>query len=132
MSIPWLMPEMLLKGWERVLENGGCAGVDGVTVERFARNLDAELDALRSRVEAGEYRTLPLLPITVQKKPGSNATRTLLVPTVRDRVLQTAVGHYLGRAFEDEFLECSFAYRPHRSVNSAIARIRYLHDHGFT
>lgn len=131
MSVPWLTPELLLKGWERVHDNSGCAGVDGVTVGRFARNLDAELHALRSRVEAGEYRALPLLPITVRKKPDSTATRTLLVPAVRDRVLQTAVGRHLGRAFEDEFLDCSFAYRPHRSVNSAIARIRYLHDHGF-
>ncbi|HSY49716.1 MAG TPA: CRISPR-associated endonuclease Cas1, partial [Thermoanaerobaculia bacterium] len=131
MSIEWLTAEGLLKGWERVFENHGCAGVDGVTVQRFAGNLDAELDALRSRVEVGEYRALPLLPIVVQKKPHSAATRTLLVPAVRDRVLQTAVGRHLGRAFEDEFLDCSFAFRPHRSVNSAIARIRFLHDHGF-
>jgi CRISP-associated protein Cas1 len=131
MSMQWLTPEGLLKGWERVFENHGCAGVDGVTVERFARGVDRELDALRSRVERGEYRALPLLPILVQKKPDSPATRTLLVPAVRDRVLQTAVGHHLGRAFEDEFLDCSFAFRPHRSVNSAIARIRFLHDHGF-
>src|ERR1700686_3290837 len=131
MSIQWLTPEGLLKGWERVLENHGCAGVDGVTVERFAGRVDVELDALLSRVERGEYRALPLLPIVVQKKPSSAATRTLLVPAVRDRVLQTAVGRHLGRAFEDEFLDCSFAFRPHRSVNSAIARIRFLHDHGF-
>jgi CRISPR-associated protein Cas1 len=131
MTVPWLTPDMLLRAWERVRENGGCAGVDGVTVERFARNIDTELGALPSCVERGEYRALPLLPITVRKKPDSTATRTLLVPAVGDRVLQTAVGRYLGRAFEDEFLDCSFAYRPHRSVNSAIARIRYLHDHGF-
>lgn len=131
MSFQWLTPEVLLKGWERVQENGGCAGVDGVTVERFSRDLHGQLEVLRSRVESGNYRALPLLPITVQKKPGSMATRTLLVPAVRDRVLQTAVGRHLGRAFEDEFLDCSFAFRPHRSVNSAIARIRYLHDHGY-
>jgi CRISPR-associated protein Cas1 len=131
MSIQWLTPEGLLKGWERVFENHGCAGVDGVTVERFASRVDAELETLLSRVERGEYRALPLLPIVVQKKPNSPATRTLLVPAVRDRVLQTAVGRHLGRAFEDEFLDCSFAFRPHRSVNSAIARIRFLHDHGF-
>jgi CRISPR-associated protein Cas1 len=131
MTFPWLSPDALLKGWEHVHENHGCAGVDGITVDRFSRNLDEELDSLRARVEAAEYRSLPLLPITIQKKPGSSATRTLLVPAVRDRVLQTTVGRYLGRAFEDEFLDCSFAYRPHRSVNSAIARIRYLHDHGY-
>lgn len=54
-----------------------------------------------------------------------------MVPAVRDRVLQTAIGLHLGTVFEDEFLDCSFAYRPHRSVNSAIARIRFLHAHGY-
>lgn len=131
MSVPWLMPETLFKAWEHVRENAGCAGVDGVTVGHFAIRLDEELETLRLQVQTDRYRALPLLPITVQKKPSSRATRTLLVPTVRDRVLQTAVGRHLGRTFEDEFLDCSFAYRPHRSVNSAIARIRFLHDHGF-
>jgi len=129
MTIPWLTHAALLHAWEHVRENHGCAGADGVTIERFATRLDSELDDLRSRVEAGEYRPFPLLPIVVEKKPHSSATRTLLVPTVRDRVLQTAAGRHLGQAFEDEFLDCSFAYRPHRSVNSAIARIRFLHDH---
>ncbi len=112
-------------------DNGGCAGADGVTIEHFAAGLDGELSCLLSQVDTGDYRSLPLLPIEVEKKPRSNETRTLMVPTVRDRVLQTCVGRQLGTAFEDEFLECSFAYRPHRSVNSAIARIRYLRDHGY-
>ncbi len=131
MSIPSLTPAALLHAWEHVRENHGCAGVDGVTIERFADSIDAELNAVRSRVLSGHYRPLPLLPITVQKKPNSSATRTLLVPTVRDRVLQTAVGRQLGQTFEDEFLDSSFAYRPHRSVQSAVARIRYLHGHGY-
>ncbi len=131
MSLVWLTSDSLLRAWQHVEENAGCAGADGVTVDRFARDIDAELAALLHSVESGEYRSLPLLPITVQKKPDSPATRVLMVPAVRDRVLQTAVGRQLGHAFEDEFLECSFAYRPKRSVNSAIARIRYLHDHGF-
>ncbi len=131
MSLDWLTPEALDRAWEHVRENGGCAGADGVTIDHFARDLDAELGALQHAVEADEYASLPLLPITVQKKPDSDATRTLMVPAVRDRVLQTVVGRHLGHAFEDEFLECSFAYRPKRSVNSAIGRIRYLHDHGY-
>src|SRR5664279_5086108 len=123
MPTPWLSPDSLLRAWEHVRENGGCAGVDGVTVDRFARDVDSELQSLREQVEHGHYRALPLLPITVQKKPNSMATRTLLVPAVRDRILQTSAGRHLGRAFEDEFLDCSFAFRPHRSVNSAVARI---------
>lgn len=128
---PWLSPEALLRAWHRVNENHGCAGVDGVTVDRFAANVDGELDALRAAVQGLTYRALPLLPITIPKRPGSMQTRTLRVPALRDRVLQTAVAHHLGQTLEDEFLDCSFAYRPHRSVNSAVARIRYLHDHGY-
>jgi CRISPR-associated protein Cas1 len=130
-QFPWLTPDSLIRAWEHVLENAGCAGADGVTVDQFSRTAEAGIAALIHEVETDTYRSLPLLPITVQKKPNSNATRTLMVPSVRDRVLQTAVGRHLGRAFEDEFLECSFAYRPKRSVNSAIARIRFLHRHGY-
>jgi retron-type reverse transcriptase len=131
-KFPWLTSDSLLSAWEHVLENAGCAGADGVTVNQFFRSVEAEIAALLREVETDEYRPLPLLPITVQKKPNSTATRTLMVPAVRDRVLQTAVGRQLGHAFEDEFLECSFAYRPKRSVNSAIARIRFLHNHGYS
>jgi len=130
-KFPWLTLSSLSSAWEHVLENEGCAGADGITVSQFAHTVDEEISALLNSVEADEYLSLPLLPITVQKKQNSSATRTLMVPAVRDRVLQTAVGRQLGHAFEDEFLECSFAYRPKRSVNSAIARIRYLHDHGY-
>ena len=58
-------------------------------------------------------------------------TRTLLVPAVRDPVLQTAAARQLSKSFEEEFLECSFAYRPGRGVDRAIARIRELQSQGF-
>lgn len=131
MSLAWLEPEVLSRAWRRVSENDGCAGADGVTVQQFASRLDDAWTDLRQCVEHGRYRALPLLPITVRKHAGSTETRTLMVPSVRDRVLQTVVGFQLGTVFEDEFLDCSFAYRHHRSVNSAIARIRYLHEHGY-
>jgi len=128
---PWLEPEALTRAWNRVRENDGCAGADGVTIQRFALQLDAAWDELKQSVEGGQYRALPLLPIVISKHSGSSETRTLMVPAVRDRVLQTSIGFHLGTVFEDEFLDCSFAYRPHRSVNSAIARIRFLHAHGY-
>jgi CRISPR-associated protein Cas1 len=128
---PWLEPEALTRAWNRVRENDGCAGADGVTVQHFALQLDSEWAGLKQCVEHGQNRALPLLPIVITKRPGSTETRTLMVPSVRDRVLQTSIGFHLGTVFEDEFLDCSFAYRPHRSVNSAIARIRFLHAHGY-
>ena len=130
MQCPFTLSD-LLAAWERVLENEGCAGADGVTLERFAHDPEARLGKLLDLVAAGEYRPFPLLTIVVEKKPGSGQTRTLLVPAVRDRVLQTAAARALSRSFEEEFLECSFGYRPGRSVDRAIARIRELHFQGF-
>ena len=115
----------------RVLENQGCAGVDGVTLHQFSAEAALGLAILRREHSAGDYRPLPLLRIVVEKKPGSKATRTLLVPCVRDRILQTAYATALSRAFEEEFLEVSYAYRPGRGVDRAIARIRQLRDEGY-
>ncbi len=64
-------------------------------------------------------------------REGAVGTRTLLVPTVRDRVLQTAVARHLSRSFEEEFLECSYGYRPGRSVDRAITRIRKCREMGY-
>ena len=115
----------------RVLENQGCAGVDGVNLHQFSEDAALRLALLRREHNGGEYRALPLLRIVVEKKPGSTATRTLLVPCVRDRILQTAYATQLSRAFEEEFLDVSYAYRPGRGVDRAIARIRQLRDEGY-
>ena len=123
--------EQLWDAWERVRENEGCAGCDGVTVAHFAQRAHRALPRLYERVNEGVYRPFPLLKIVVEKHPGSAATRTLLVPTVADRVLQTAVARHLSRSFEEEFLECSYGYRPGRSVDRAIARIRKCRELGY-
>src|SRR5947209_1729312 len=130
MSLPFT-DEQLWEAWERVRENAGCAGSDGVTVPQFAQRAHRLLPRLTERVADGTYRAFPLLKIVVEKKPGGAATRTLLVPTVADRVLQTAIARHLSRSFEEEFLECSYGYRPGRSVDRAIARIRKCRDLGF-
>jgi len=77
---PWLEPEALNRAWNRVRENDGCAGADGVTIQRFSCLLDAEWEELKQSVEHGQYRALPLLPIVITKHPGSTETRTLMFP----------------------------------------------------
>src|ERR1039457_4176074 len=130
MSLPFT-GEQLWEAWERVRENDGCAGSDGVTVAQFASRTERLLPRLMERAAEGSYRPFPLLKIVVEKHPGSADTRTLLVPTVADRVLQTAAARHLSRSFEEEFLECSYGYRPGRSVDRAIARIRKCRDLGY-
>ncbi|HET8546500.1 MAG TPA: CRISPR-associated endonuclease Cas1 [Bryobacteraceae bacterium] len=117
--------------FERVRENEGCAGVDGVTVQKFAVNFEKRIERLRQAVMERTYRPLPLLEIVVRKAPDSEKTRRLLVPPVVDRILQTAAARQLSHSFEEEFLDSSFAYRPGRGVDSAVARVLQLRDRGY-
>jgi retron-type reverse transcriptase len=123
--------EELAEAWERVRDNHGCAGVDGITVDDFDKGEEGRLAELGKRVREGTYRPLPLMKIVVEKKPGSAKMRRLLVPCVGDRILQTAAARRLSRSFEEEFLESSYAYRPGRGVDRAIARVVQWRDRGF-
>ncbi len=122
----------LRRAFLRVKENHGCAGVDEVTLEAFERDLDGQIECLRARVEDGSYFAWPLRRIEVEKHPGSEERRTLLVPAVADRVLQTAVAAYMEPFLEAEFDECSFAYRRGRSVRMAVERVYGLYHQGYT
>jgi group II intron reverse transcriptase/maturase len=119
----------LHEAWQRVWENRGCAGSDGETLEEFAGDLPNNLTRLRTGVIEGTYRPRPLLRVIAQS-PGKKP-RSLSIPTVRDRVLQTAVALVLTPLFEAEFEDCSFAYRKGRSVDLAVRRIMRYRDEGF-
>ena len=122
----------LHSAWERVHENAGCAGVDGVTVEGYEKQAATGLPELLQQAQRGEYRALPLRKLIIEKHPpGSGKQRVLLVPAVRDRILQTATARRLSRSWEEEFLEASYAYRRGRGVDRAVARILQLRDRGF-
>ncbi len=117
--------------WQHVLENHGCAGADGMTIADFSRRSEALLPCLRHALSDGLYRPMPLLQIKVAKRGHEMQTRTLLVPTIRDRVAQTAAARRILPELEDHFLDASFAYRPRRGVDEAIARVCQLRDRGF-
>lgn len=131
-----LSHSQLAAAWERVAANGGAPGVDGVTVEAFARQRAIHLRALPRAVLGGRYRASPLRECLIPKaspEPGLSAPamRRLAIPTVADRVLQTAVAMALTPALEREFADTSFAYRKGRSVQQATARVGQLRDQGF-
>lgn len=119
----------LHQAWSKVYENQGCAGVDHQTLENFAEHLHRHLETLRNEVLYQTYRPLPLLRVDIEKPSGGK--RPLSIPTVRDRVLQTAVTLVIEPLFEAEFEECSFAYRKGRSVEQAINRIQLLQRQGY-
>lgn len=119
----------LLSAWVRVEESDGCAGIDGVTLERFADNLDAELQLLSRELADGTYRPLPVAQFFVPKRSGGQ--RRLCVLAVRDRVAQHAVIGVILPRLEAEFEDISFAYRRGRSVKQALAEVERLRQAGY-
>jgi group II intron reverse transcriptase/maturase len=129
---PWLDLPSLRRAFARVQENHGCAGADGVSLPAFHATRDDSLATLRAAVENESYYAWPLRRVLIEKHPGSPETRTLLVPTIADRVLQTATAAYLEPYLEKEFDDCSFAYRRGRSVRMAVDRVYTLYQQGYT
>jgi RNA-directed DNA polymerase len=119
----------LYEAFERVRENAGCCGADGVTVGQFAACLETEIDHLQDRVLRRCYHPFPLLRLEIPKR--RTGLRSLSIPTVRDRVLQSAVYLVTRGLFEAEFEECSYAYREGRSVKDAVHRVDELRRQGF-
>ena len=120
---------LLSSAFHSVKENHGCAGVDGVTIERFEENLDLNLAKLQDELERQNYFPLPLMKILVEKKNGE--PRALCIPAVRDRVVETAALQMIEPVLEKEFEECSFAYRKGRSVKQAVYKIKDCYDKGY-
>ncbi|MBI3903844.1 MAG: hypothetical protein HY306_13030 [Nitrosomonadales bacterium] len=125
-----LTDDALTHAWSRVKENGGGPGVDGVSIERFGDDLLTRLFKLRSQVKNATYVPAPLLRIELPRQ--GRAPRLLAVPTVRDRVLQTAIAQTINPILDPTFEEQSFAYRPGRSVRDAIATVIAAREDGFS
>ncbi len=119
----------LFSAWAKVKDNHGCAGQDGISIPDFEKKLLVNIATLRDEVRHGFYKPLPLLRIEIPKNSGG--TRPLSIPSVRDRLLQTAVALSITPLFEAEFEECSFAYRAGRSVKQAVQRVEQLRDAGY-
>jgi len=121
----------LRRAFERVKANDGAAGVDQVTVEEFERHLETNLEKLAQALAEGSYR-----PQAVRRhwitKLGSKEQRPLGIPTVRDRVVQTALRAVLEPIFERDFAAQSYGFRPKRGCKDALRRVDTLLKQGYT
>jgi RNA-directed DNA polymerase len=115
-------PENLLAAFKKVKANKGAAGVDHVTIERFERELPEELRKLHQALRTGSYRP-QAVKRTYIDKPGSKEKRPLGIPTVRDRVAQTALRNVIEPILEESFAEHSYGYRPNRTAKMALRRV---------
>ncbi len=114
----------------QVAANRGAAGVDHVTVEHYAKDADANLRCLSEELRQGRYRPQQIRRHYIPK-PGSLEKRPLGIPTVRDRVVQTALRMVLEPIFERNFAAHSYGFRPDRGCKDALRRVAGLLDAGY-
>jgi RNA-directed DNA polymerase len=98
----------------------GAAGVDGQTAAAYAEHLEDNLRDLLDRAKSGRYRAPAVKRAYIPKGNGSTATRPIGVPTFEDKILQRAVAMVLEPMYEQDFLDCSYGFRPGRSAHQAL------------
>ena len=115
----------------KVKRRGGAAGVDHQTVDQFERQVEAHLESIATRLIEGTYRAQDLRRVWIAK-PGSKEKRPLGIPTVQDRVVQTALRHVLEPIFERDFAPQSYGFRPGRGCKDALRHVDTLLKSGYT
>ena len=100
----------------------GAVGVDGVTGQAYAENLQSNLADLIDRIKSGRYRGLPVRRRYIDKPDGSQ--RALGIPSFEEKLAQRAVAMLLEPIYEQDFMDCSFGFRPGRSAHQALQALR--------
>lgn len=114
--------EWMIEAYKRTRKDGA-AGIDGQTAKDYEVNLEANLQSLLDRAKSGDhYKAPPVRRVHIPK--GDGTTRPLGIPTFEDKVLQRAVVMVLEPLYEQDFLDCSYGFRPGRSAHQALAEIQ--------
>lgn len=101
----------------------GAAGIDGQTGKHYEQDPRGNLWSLLERFKSGHYRAPPVRRVDIPKGSGPQ-TRPIGIPTFEDKVLQRAVAMVLEAIYEEDFLDCSYGFRPGRSAHDALRVVR--------
>ncbi|MFQ6058557.1 MAG: reverse transcriptase domain-containing protein [Anaerolineae bacterium] len=126
----------LTDAWRKVRSNVRVAdrrhsrGVDLVSLQEFEADWTENMAELALALEEGTYLPMPIKQVSIRKKGGGK--RTISILAVQDRIAQRAVLNVIEPLFEAKFLDCSYGFRPNRSVQDAIERIIEYRAEGYT
>jgi RNA-directed DNA polymerase len=113
LDLPWLREAF------RRTRKDGAVGMDGQTAAMYEADLEANLQSLLNRAKSGTYFAPPVRRVHIPKGTGRE-TRPLGIPTLENKVLQRAVVMILEAIYEQDFLDCSYGFRPGRSAHQAL------------
>ena len=117
--------ENLQSALRAVVRNAGAAGVDGQSAEQYLRESPARLLKVQVLLQTGHYTPKPVKRVWIPKL-GSKELRPLGIPTVEDRVVQTAIRNVIEPIFEHTFAEHSYGFRPGRGAKDALRRVAQM------
>ncbi len=120
----------LKAAWEQVKANRGAAGIDRQSIEGFAANAERYLNELAKDLQEDRYQAQAVRRVDIPKAGGK--TRPLGIPTVKDRIVQTAVKRVIEPIFENEFLPTSYGFRPGRGCKDALREVDKHLKEGYT
>ncbi len=115
--------DVLWLAWHNVKRNGGSAGIDGMTIQAIEKKgVEEFLKEIQAELKSKTYHAKPVKRVFIPKSDGK--LRPLGLPTIKDRVVQAAVVLIIEPIFEEDFLECSYGFRPGKSAHEAINAIK--------
>ena len=109
-----------LKEAYRQTRKDGAAGVDDVTAAQYETDLENNLSSLLERFKSGSYFAPPVKRVYIPKEVGGEPIRPIGIPTLEDKILQRAVVMLLAPLYEQDFLDCSYGFRPGRNAHQAL------------
>jgi hypothetical protein len=123
-------PRTLWAAWQRVAANQGAAGIDRMSIERFASHAERYLTELAEALRSNAYQPSPVRRVHIPK--GHGKTRPLGIATVKDRVVQTALKLVMEPIFEKDFRPVSYGFRPERGCKDALRVVQQALKEGYT
>jgi group II intron reverse transcriptase/maturase len=129
-SLAHLIDEAALGRAYTRIRKDAAVGVDGITKEQYGQELEGNLRGLTERLRAKQYRHQPIRRVHIPKANGK--TRPIGISCIEDKIVQGALREVLEAIYEQDFLECSYGFRPNRGAHDALRAVNQMAREGIT